>query len=37
MPRKEEVNFEDRIRGWVSFNTINHLDAPAYKDWVTFT
>jgi broad specificity phosphatase PhoE len=21
----------------VSFNTINHLDADAYRDWVTFT
>ena len=32
-----ELVFNPKRHTLVSFNTINHLDAPAYKDWVTFT
>ena len=31
-----ELVFNPKRTTLVSFNTINHLDAPAYKDWVTF-
>jgi broad specificity phosphatase PhoE len=32
-----ELVFSPKRHTLVSFNTINHLDAPAYRDWVTFT
>jgi broad specificity phosphatase PhoE len=32
-----ELVFNPKRHTLVSFNTINHFDAPAYKDWVTFT
>ena len=32
-----ELVFTPKRHTLVSFNTINHLDAPAYRDWVTFT
>ncbi len=31
MPRNEEVKFEDKIRGWVSFNTNNMDDKVLFK------
>ena len=32
-----ELVFTPKRHTLVSFNTINHLDAPPYRDWVTFT
>lgn len=32
-----ELVFNPKRHSLVSFNTINHLDAAAYRDWVTFT
>ncbi len=32
-----ELVFSPKRHTLVSFNTINHLDAPHYREWVTFT
>ncbi|MEY4677277.1 MAG: hypothetical protein RLZZ470_1784, partial [Pseudomonadota bacterium] len=32
-----ELVFNPKRHSLVSFNTINHLDAPPYNEWVTFT
>ncbi len=32
-----ELVFSPKRHTLVSFNTINHLDAPPYREWVTFT
>ena len=32
-----ELVFNPKRHSLVSFNTINHLDATLYRDWVTFT